>query len=79
LTPVKNLVGEELHELTRKNIALVMSYGLKIISIISDKNRINMNMFRKFSANSNISFNLEGVPVHVLYDTVHIFKNIRNM
>jgi hypothetical protein len=78
LTPVKNLVGEELYELTQKNIALVMSCGLKIISIISDNNRINRNMFQKFSANGNISFNLEGVPVHVFYDTVHIFKNIRN-
>jgi hypothetical protein len=35
-------------------------------------------MFQKFSANGNIPFNLEGVPVHVFYDTVHIFKNIRN-
>jgi hypothetical protein len=55
-----------------------MSCGLKIISIISDNNRINRNMFQKFSANGNIPFNLEGVPVHVFYDTVHIFKNIRN-
>jgi hypothetical protein len=35
-------------------------------------------MFQKFSANGNIPFNLEGVPVHVFYDTVHISKNIRN-
>jgi hypothetical protein len=34
-------------------------------------------MFQKFS-DSNVFLNLEGVPVHILYDTVHLLKNIRN-
>src|SRR6218665_1925937 len=82
LVPVKNLTAPYLQEITMHVIRMVEKAGFRIICLISDNNRVNGNMFRLLCGgllqpcidhpcdNSRKLF--------FLFDTVHIFKCIRN-
>ena len=76
LHPVKNITGEDLLNITEKVVALVTKVGFKIIAIISDNNRVNRNMFDNL-LQSNVIVQPD-CKVFALYNTVHIFKNVRN-
>lgn len=80
LVPVRQLSGSDLHKLTLKVLDLLSSCGLTVVVIISDNNRINRNMFSLLVKNSNrpYSFMSCGSPVFLMFDTVHLFKSIRN-
>lgn len=80
LVPVKKLTSSELHELILKNLELLNVCGFRVLSIVSDNNRVNQGMFKSLCQNSNssISFDYHSLPVFVMYDPVHILKNIRN-
>src|SRR6218665_1349082 len=82
LVPVKNLTAPYLQEITMHVIRMVEKASFRIICLISDNNRVNGNMFRLLCGgllqpcidhpcdNSRKLF--------FLFDTVHIFKCIRN-
>lgn len=61
-------------------IHFVQKLGFKVVSIIRDNNRINQTMFSIFGKN-NYSFDNPSYPgdkIFMLYDTVHLIKNVRN-
>lgn len=80
LVPVKKLKSSELHELVMKNLELLNLCGFRVLTIIADNNRLNQSTFRSLCQNSDnrISFEFNGLPIFVMYDTVHILKNVRN-
>ncbi len=59
---------------------MVHKCGFKITAIISDNNRINQNLFNIISENGQYIWNPDfpGEKIFLLFDSVHIFKNIRN-
>lgn len=82
LFPSSGLKGENLAELTKKVIDFVQSFGCQVIALITDNNRINQNMFYQLTG-SHQSFRFPNASllrqdIFVLFDHVHIFKNIRN-
>ena len=82
LVPVKNLTAPYLKDITMHIIRMVEKAGFRIVCLISDNNRVNGNMFRLLCGgllqpcidhpcdNSRKLF--------FLFDTVHLFKCIRN-
>lgn len=47
LCPVSNLTADGHLPLTQKDLAFLHNIGCKVISLISDKNRVSRNMFEK--------------------------------
>ena len=84
LVPVRKLTAEYLLQLTSELLKKLSSAGFRVISIISDNNRINQKMFRLLSDSSGAIAPYINDPVHpsykifLLFDTVHILKSIRN-
>lgn len=61
-------------------IKFVQSLGFKVVGIVTDNNKINQTMYSLFSKD-DIVFENPDFPndyIYMLYDTVHILKNIRN-
>ncbi|XP_023225604.1 uncharacterized protein LOC111626460 [Centruroides sculpturatus] len=82
LFPVKNLTGIKLHEMTCSVLKLLKKFGYKVITIISDNNRINRVMFEKF-CNGLLTTNIQNPyspsdKIFLLFDSVHLLKCIRN-
>lgn len=80
LLPVKNPTGIELHKMTSNVLTLVESCGLTVVTIITDNNRINRNMFNIFTAESSNKYFIEfsDHKIFLTFDSVHNFKNLRN-
>ncbi|CAH1112316.1 unnamed protein product [Psylliodes chrysocephalus] len=79
LLPVCNITGTELKDAMLNAIQYTQNSGFKVLSVITDNNRLNQNMFGQVSSNyyiSNPKFNNE--KIFLLFDFVHIYKNIRN-
>lgn len=82
LYPVKNLTGESLCNLLKTVLCELDKLKYKVISVISDNNRVNRRAFEilcdgtlKSSISHPYTSNLE---LFFLFDSVHIFKCIRN-
>jgi hypothetical protein len=93
LSPVLNMTGEELSEVTQKIIDLLIQCGFVILTIISDNNRMNRTAFNLLVAaaapknplNANLEdkysvYLIKGAIYEMFldFDSVHGFKNIRN-
>lgn len=81
LIPVKNLTGSELHEYTVNTLELLHGCGFRVLTVISDNNRVNRNMFTLLTKSANeYSFKLSplGNEIYVMFDPVHILKCVRN-
>lgn len=82
LIPVKQLKGSELAVMTKNVLKEMHMSDLKTLCILSDNNRINRVMFNILteSSDSKYYFYMESNPLKIFmqYDTVHVFKNIRN-
>lgn len=82
LFPVKNLNSSLLLDLTMQILKLLTAVGFKVVCVISDNNRVNRNVFEKLCGGSlkskfvNPFCNSE--HIFVIFDTVHLFKCIRN-
>lgn len=82
LFPSSGLNGNDLSELTKNVVDFVQSFNCQVIAIITDNNRINQNLFYHLTE-SKQSLRYQN-PIHaeqdifLLYDFVHIFKNVRN-
>uniref|UniRef100_A0A6P7GTB0 Uncharacterized protein LOC114346153 n=1 Tax=Diabrotica virgifera virgifera TaxID=50390 RepID=A0A6P7GTB0_DIAVI len=79
LVPVCNIAGDELKHLVLQSIQYIQDCGFKVLCVITDNNRLNQNMFGQLSPQfciTNPKFNNENI--YLLYDFVHVFKNIRN-
>lgn len=81
LFPQTHVSGEGLYLLVQKIIELLSSIGFNIVSIICDNNRVNRKMFEMLCGGTikesiNNPYNED--TIFLLFDTVHIFKCIRN-
>ena len=80
--PVNNLTANTLLELTYQVLSFLHDIGYKVVSLISDNNRINRNMFEKMCGGKLVS----SIPhpydpseqLFFLFDSVHLLKWIRN-
>ncbi|CAG4970430.1 unnamed protein product [Parnassius apollo] len=80
IIPVNSLTGHQLKDYTLEVINFIQLIGFQILCIITDNNRVNQNMY-KLIAGDSIQFlnpNYPSKSIYVMYDPVHIFKNIRN-
>ncbi|KFM70397.1 hypothetical protein X975_13510, partial [Stegodyphus mimosarum] len=82
LVPVNNMNADYLCCLTRKDLHILDKAGFSVVSMISDNNRINRNMFQKLgheqmSTHVNNPANNKTKKI-ILFDSVHLLKSIRN-
>jgi len=82
LFPVKNITGLDLLKYTKDVLLMLRELGFKVITLISDNNRLNRKMFEQLCGGILISPVANPVdtssPIFLLFDTVHLFKCIRN-
>lgn len=81
LIPVYNINGQQQCEYTKNVINFVQSIGFKVLTITTDNNRVNQNMFRELSPNNTFKFPnpmVKDEDIFLIFDSVHIIKNIRN-
>lgn len=79
--PVKNLNASQLHDLTLKVLEVVFNTGYTALTVISDNNRVNRNMYQKLCGGSlkpSILNPFSQTILFLLFDTVHLLKSIRN-
>lgn len=83
ILPLYKNNGELLHRAVSEIIKSLHELDLYVLSIISDDNAINKSMFGKFKKHifgfgsvCNPANSIQ--PLFLIYDPVHIFKNIRN-
>lgn len=82
LQPVKNLDQSFLHDSVSKVLKLVQSVGYRAVSLLSDNNRINRNVFAAICGDvlqPSIVHPLDSTQrLFFLFDPVHLLKSIRN-
>lgn len=82
LVPVKNMDVTFLHNCAMQVLELVEKAGFRILAFISDNNRVNRNMFEKICGGqlkSSIPHPFDSSrQLFFLFDSVHLFKSIRN-
>ena len=81
LYPVKNMTALNLQEMLIKILKILSELGFKIISIISDNNKLNGKMFQLLSHDNKLHSEIQHVhsqSLFFLFDTVHLLKSIRN-
>ena len=78
MLPVAKMKANFLHEELSKTMASIEQATGRLKAIISDANRTNQACFKKYDT-------VEGKPwltiqrIYLLYDFVHLMKNIRNL
>lgn len=83
MIPVKKLNSEFLLQTTLKVLNLLLTTGYVVISIISDNNKVNVKLFQELSGGKVILSPIinpvdPSKKIFLLFDTVHLFKNIKN-
>lgn len=80
--PVKKLKAEELHKMTLAVLDALQKCGYRVISITSDNNKVNTSMFEMLCKGVIVPCIPNPVDptsvLFILYDPVHVFKNVRN-
>lgn len=82
IVPVRNLTGQLLHELCRKMLLMLHNVGFTVVCLFSDNNRVNRSAFTMMGGGIlQVSIqhphNL-AERLFFLFDTVHLFKCVRN-
>ena len=86
LVPATKITAEQLCTLTKSILQRLASSGYRVISIITDGNRINRKMFKLLAGCFDVSNLPSSIPnpckpdeqIFFLFDSVHILKCIRN-
>ncbi|KAJ6648097.1 hypothetical protein Bhyg_03322 [Pseudolycoriella hygida] len=82
LIPTNDPSGIDLKRYVDEVIIIsLQSLGLVIVSLIADNNRVNQNVFSLLAPNGSFSFKnptYDDRTIHLLYESIHVFKNIRN-
>lgn len=77
IIPVHNIHGVEMVSLTLPIIHFIQNCGFEVLCIITDNHSINRVMFNNITPdNSFPNPDFPDKKIFVLYDFVHIFKNI---
>lgn len=81
LVPVKNLNADYLSELAYKAMYILEELRFNVLTLISDSNRINRNMFAKSDQSENLnSINNPANPeekLYLLFDSVPLLKSYK--
>ena len=75
---VSKLNADFLYNKINDSIACIKSGSGKVKVIISDDNRVNQSTFKKFETVENMPGKTNN-RTYLLYDFVHLLKNIRNL
>ena len=83
LVPVQKMTAQDLRSMTKDVIKTVTAAGYNIVTIRSDNNVTNRKMFMELSGTKTlVPFILNPVNkidrIHLLFNTVHLLKYIRN-
>lgn len=82
LYPVRNLTAKTLQDLIKTVLSQLHLLGFKVLSLISDNNRVNRKAFEEFCGGSLKEYIMNPFDnkykLFFLFDTVHIIKCIRN-
>lgn len=80
--PVKCMTASSLLQWTQGVLKVLQGIGYKVLAIISDNNRVNRSMFTELCGgvlqNSTPNPYDPDETLYLLFDTVHIFKSVRN-
>ena len=76
VVPVAKLNSQDIKEYILQTIVCVRRNGGMPIALICDNSNINLGAYRLLGGPGIIE--LEGIPLYLIFDFVHIFKNIRN-
>lgn len=82
LFPCKDLTAEQLQKLTLEVLKMLTDIGYRVLCLISDNNSVNRKMYG-ILCNGSISSSFKNPfdttqNVFLLFDSVHLFKCIRN-
>lgn len=75
ILPTKALDSNFLFQQTQLLLSAIKNFGGKVVAIVSDGNKVNQSMFKKFDC---VNPWLTHDGIFLLFDFVHLFKNIRN-
>lgn len=83
LTPVTCLKGEEIEGMVDEAIMQLQEIGFIVVSISMDNHRINQRFFSIKTKNSDNNYSYDnpsipGAKIFLFYDSIHIYKNLRN-
>lgn len=81
LLPVISPTSQYLYSSTMQIVSLVQKVGFRVAVIITDNNKINQALFNLLSPSGLNYFPNPDRPsdsIYLQFDTVHLFKNIRN-
>nr|XP_042911089.1 uncharacterized protein LOC122272083 [Parasteatoda tepidariorum] len=83
LVPVKNMSASDLTNFTKTALSVLHGSSFNVLTVISDNNRINRNMFQHLKLQAEDSVCIKNPvdnsrPLFLLFDSVHIVKSIRN-
>lgn len=79
LLPVKSMCGGDLKDAALQVISFVQNLGFHVIAVITDNNRVNQRLFSLLSSEYSMpNPKYQDHQIYLLFDFVHIFKNIRN-
>lgn len=78
VVPVANLDSKQLREYVLKIIETVQRSGGRPVSIIYDNCPLNQRVYKEFSGPGLVKLPNDGLELYVVYDYVHIFKNLSN-
>ena len=75
MLPVKELEADFLHQQTQVLLDILRNAGAELAAIICDGNRVNQSFFKKFDC---VEPWRTRDNIFLLFDVVHLIKNIRN-
>lgn len=81
LFPIQNLTANYLSDLIQKIVKDLTLMGYEILTLISDNNKVNKKTFDILCGGnfqSKFINKHNSKPIFILFDTVHLFKSIRN-
>ncbi|KAG8182440.1 hypothetical protein JTE90_012454 [Oedothorax gibbosus] len=82
LVPVTCMTSEDLFKLTCQTLHMLHTAGFEVLSVISDNNSVNGNMFSLLANGALIDAPIRnpasGTNLYLLFDAVHLLKSIRN-
>jgi len=78
IIPVSCLSAEQLKAFLLESASLISNQGGSIVSFICDNCPLNQRAYKLLGGPGKVSLQPDGSEVFLVYDYVHIFKNIRN-
>ena len=76
--PVAKLNADDLKGILQEAMLAIVKPGGRVISLVCDNCPTNVGVYRKLGGPGKVHLEIVGIKVFLIFDYVHIFKNIRN-